>query len=107
MPGDRHLLLDAAGDARRTAPVRQVAGVGAITSNLINNLPAYLVIEPHAAGGGDIRLLARLVGTIVGTMVLLWDRSPRCCGANAAGRAVSTCRRTSSPRSDWSASRWS
>ena len=33
----------------------EVAGVGAVTSNLINNLPAYLVIEPEAAGGGPSR----------------------------------------------------
>ena len=49
-----------------------MAGVGAVASNLLNNLPAYLVIEPDAAEGGDIRLLALLVGTNVGPMVLLW-----------------------------------
>src|SRR5215203_2437938 len=35
-------------------------------------LPAYLVMEPHAATGDDVRLLALLVGTNVGPMVLLW-----------------------------------
>ena len=54
------------------ADLLQVAGVGAVASNLLNNLPAYLVLEPHAAGGGDTRLLALLVGTNVGPMVLLW-----------------------------------
>ncbi|MGZ4590384.1 MAG: SLC13 family permease [Actinomycetes bacterium] len=54
------------------ADLLQVSGVGAVTSNLINNLPAYLVVEPEAARGGPDRLLALLVGTNVGPMVLLW-----------------------------------
>jgi arsenical pump membrane protein len=49
-----------------------VAGVGAVSSNLLNNLPAYLVVEPDAAGGGPSRLLALLIGTNVGPLVLLW-----------------------------------
>jgi arsenical pump membrane protein len=49
-----------------------VAGVGAVSSNLLNNLPAYLVVEPDAAGGGPTRLLALLVGTNTGPLVLLW-----------------------------------
>ena len=48
----------------------QVAGVGAVASNLLNNLPAYLVLERHAAG--DDRLFALLLGTNIGPMVLLW-----------------------------------
>jgi arsenical pump membrane protein len=50
----------------------QVAGVGAVASNVLNNLPAYLVLEPHAAGDGDTRLLSLLLGTNLGPMVLLW-----------------------------------
>lgn len=66
----------------------QVAGVGAVAGNMVNNLPAYLVIEPQAAAGsgaaasagaaadaavaGQDRLLALLLGTNVGPMVLLW-----------------------------------
>lgn len=50
----------------------QVAGVGAVAGNLLNNLPAYLVLEPHAAGDGDTRLLSLLLGTNLGPMVLLW-----------------------------------
>ena len=51
----------------------QVAGVGAVASNLLNNLPAYLVAEPHAAADdGGLRLLALLLGTNIGPMVLLW-----------------------------------
>jgi arsenical pump membrane protein len=61
-----------AGDGNDLPDLAQVAGVGAVASNLLNNLPAYLVLEPHAAGGGDTRLLALLLGTNVGPMVLLW-----------------------------------
>ena len=51
----------------------QVAGVGAVASNLLNNLPAYLVAEPHvAADDGGLRLLALLLGTNLGPMLLLW-----------------------------------
>jgi arsenical pump membrane protein len=54
------------------AAMLEVAGVGAVASNLVNNLPAYLVVEPDAAGGGPSRLLALLIGTNVGPLVLLW-----------------------------------
>ncbi len=30
------------------------------------------MLEPHAVGGGDERLLALLLGTNIGPMVLLW-----------------------------------
>jgi arsenical pump membrane protein len=50
----------------------QIAGVGAVASNLLNNLPAYLVVEPDAAGASPVRLLALLIGTNVGPLVLLW-----------------------------------
>ncbi len=50
----------------------RIAGVGAVLSNLLNNLPAYLVVEPDAAGGGPARLLALLIGTNGGSLVLLW-----------------------------------
>jgi arsenical pump membrane protein len=69
--GDR-VVAAVTGDGTGAGDLLQVAGVGAVTSNLLNNLPAYLVIEPHAAGHGDIRLLALLLGTNIGPMVLLW-----------------------------------
>jgi arsenical pump membrane protein len=61
------------GDGTGFADLLQIAGLGAAVSNLLNNLPAYLVIEPQVdSGGGDLRLLALLLGTNVGPMVLLW-----------------------------------
>jgi arsenical pump membrane protein len=70
--GGSQVVASVTGEGIGTADLLQVAAVGAVASNLVNNLPAYLVIEPHAAQGGDIRLLALLVGTNVGPMVLLW-----------------------------------
>ena len=69
--GDR-IASALAGSGTGAADLLQVAGAGALTSNLLNNLPAYLVLEPHAVGGGDERLLALLLGTNIGPMVLLW-----------------------------------
>ena len=60
------------GDGSQVADLLQISGVAAVTSNLVNNLPAYLVMEPHAATGHSSRLLALLVGTNVGPLVLLW-----------------------------------
>jgi arsenical pump membrane protein len=69
--GDR-LVSAVTGDGGTVPDLLQVAGVGAASSNLLNNLPAYLVVEPDAAGGGVDRLLALLIGTNVGPLVLLW-----------------------------------
>lgn len=69
--GDR-VVASVTGDGAGVGDLLQVAGVGAVASNLLNNLPAYLIIEPHAARGGDARLFALLLGTNLGPMVLLW-----------------------------------
>jgi arsenical pump membrane protein len=69
--GDR-LVRAVTGHGGAVADLLQVTGVGAVASNVLNNLPAYLVVEPDAAGGGPDRLLALLVGTNVGPLVLLW-----------------------------------
>jgi arsenical pump membrane protein len=70
--GGNQLAAWVTGEGTGTADLLQVAGVGAVASNLLNNLPAYLVIEPQAERGGDIRLLALLLGTNLGPLVLLW-----------------------------------
>lgn len=69
--GDR-VVAAVTGSGGAFADLLQIAGVGAVASNLINNLPAYLVVEPEAAHGDPHRLLALLVGTNVGPLVLLW-----------------------------------
>ncbi len=47
------------------------AAAGAVLSNVVNNLPAYLALEP-AAGGSVLRLVALLVGTNAGPLVTPW-----------------------------------
>jgi arsenical pump membrane protein len=70
--GGDEAVSSVAGSGSGLADLGRVAGVGAVASNLLSNLPAYLILEPHAAGGGDTRLLALLLGTNLGPMVLLW-----------------------------------
>ena len=49
----------------------RLSAVAAAASNGINNLPAYLALEP-SAGDSSVRLLALLVGTNVGPLITLW-----------------------------------
>jgi arsenical pump membrane protein len=71
--GGNRLVPALVGSGDGLPDLLRLAGVGAGASNLVNNLPAYLVVEPHvAAGDGDVRLLALLLGTNLGPMVLLW-----------------------------------
>ena len=49
----------------------RVGLVGAAGSNLVNNLPAYLALEPVADGSGE-RLMALLVGVNAGSIVTVW-----------------------------------
>lgn len=49
----------------------RVSGVGALTSNAINNLPAYLALEPTVTDSAT-RLAALLVGVNAGPIVTMW-----------------------------------
>ncbi len=49
----------------------RVAAAGAVGANVVNNLPAYLALEPVAAGA-PARLMALLVGVDVGPLVTPW-----------------------------------
>lgn len=49
----------------------RTAGIGAGAANLVNNLPAYLALEP-VADGAVHRLAALLVGVDVGPLVTIW-----------------------------------
>ncbi len=63
-------------------PLLAVAGISAVVANLLNNLPATLIILPVAAASGPGAVLAMLVGvnvgpnlTYVGSLAtLLWRR---------------------------------
>ena len=48
-----------------------VAGLGAGLANVVNNLPAYLIIEP-AVADSSTRLMALLVGVNAGPLVTPW-----------------------------------
>lgn len=48
----------------------RVAGIGALGANALNNLPAYLLLEPAAGSGA--RLLALLIGVNAGALVTPW-----------------------------------
>jgi arsenical pump membrane protein len=53
------------------ADLLRLAGCGAVGSNLVGNLPAYLALEPAAHAAPD-RLAALLVGVNVGPLVAPW-----------------------------------
>jgi arsenical pump membrane protein len=65
------LLADASGTGTGPGDLLRVAGVGALAANGLNNLPAYLALEP-AMGGDPLRIAALLIGTGVGPLVTPW-----------------------------------
>lgn len=65
------LLSDLAGDGNGAVELLRVAGVAALASNGVNNLPAYLALEP-AATGDPLRLAALLIGTGAGPLLTPW-----------------------------------
>ena len=48
----------------------RLAALGAVSANAINNLPAYLVLEP--AAGDPVALMALLIGVNVGPLITPW-----------------------------------
>lgn len=68
--GLTELLTAAAGTGEGPGALLRLAGVGTVTANVADNLPAYLALEP-VAGGGD-RLLALLVSVNAGPLILPW-----------------------------------
>ena len=92
------IVVAAAGDAGLSHLVRSllpggaglgallaVAGISALAANLLNNLPATLIILPAVTAGGPVAVLAMLIGvnvgpnlTFVGSLAtLLWRRIMR------------------------------
>ncbi|MFD6164954.1 SLC13 family permease [Oerskovia sp. NPDC060287] len=65
------LLARFAGTGNGTGDLLQVAGAGAVAANAVNNLPAYLALEP-AAAGDPARLAALLVGVNAGPLITPW-----------------------------------
>ena len=63
-------LATVAGEGDDPLALLRVAGVGATSANLVNNLPAYLALEPLA--DSPQRLVALLVGVNLGPLVTPW-----------------------------------
>ncbi|HET7303883.1 MAG TPA: SLC13 family permease [Segeticoccus sp.] len=61
----------AAGHGTGVGDLLRLAAVAAAASNVVNNLPAYLAIEP-VADGDPVRLAALLIGTNCGPLVTAW-----------------------------------
>lgn len=64
-------IAPAVGAGSDTLDLLHLSTASALTANLVNNLPAYLLIEPSAAGGTE-RLFATLVGVNAGALVTPW-----------------------------------
>ena len=60
----------AAGHGHGFLSLLRLAGTGALASNAVNNLPAYLALEPTA--GSAIRLAALLIGVNAGPLITPW-----------------------------------
>ncbi len=63
-------LAVASGSGSGPIGLLRLAGVGALGANAVNNLPAYLALEPVA--GSPARLAALLVGVNVGPLIAPW-----------------------------------
>jgi Na+/H+ antiporter NhaD/arsenite permease-like protein len=64
------LLSSAAGTGDGALALLRLAGIGTVTANLADNLPAYLALEPVA--GSPARLVTLLVAVNAGPLVLPW-----------------------------------
>jgi arsenical pump membrane protein len=64
------VLAGAAGPGDGLPALLQLAGLGAGAANAVNNLPAYLALEPE--GGSPVRLAALLIGVNFGPLVTPW-----------------------------------
>ena len=64
------LLAAVAGSGEGLPALMQLAALGAGAANTVNNLPAYLALEPVA--GSPARLAALLVGVNLGPLVSPW-----------------------------------
>ncbi len=68
--GSGLLLAAATGSGEDLVSLWQVAGVGMLGANVVNNLPAYLALE--SAAGSPVRLAALLIGVNAGPLITPW-----------------------------------
>lgn len=64
-------LAAAAGEGNGPLELLRLAAVGALASNAVNNLPAFLALDPTTAGD-PLRIAALLIGTGVAPLVTPW-----------------------------------
>jgi arsenical pump membrane protein len=64
------VLGTVAGKGEGFLALLRLAGVGATSANLVNNLPSYLALEPTA--GTPLRIAALLVGVNAGPLITPW-----------------------------------
>ncbi|MHB1474694.1 MAG: SLC13 family permease [Dermatophilaceae bacterium] len=69
--GLRELLASWVGTGTGTADLLRVSAVGAGTSNVVDNLPAYLALE-SVTDNDPRRLMALLIGVNAGPLVTIW-----------------------------------
>ena len=67
-----HGLAGPAGRPGDVRPALRSAATGALASNVVNNLPAYLATEPAVSAGPPGRLLALVIGTNGGPLITVW-----------------------------------
>jgi arsenical pump membrane protein len=82
-------LVHAVSGGTGTGSLLLLGGAGAVTANVIDNLPAYLVLEP-SAGHEALRYAALLIGVNAGCLITPWA---------ACSTPTSTWRRTGRTRS--------
>lgn len=68
--GSTSVIAAATGTGEDLLSLWQLAGVGALTANAVNNLPAYLALEPVA--DSPVRLAALLIGVGAGPLITPW-----------------------------------
>jgi MYXO-CTERM domain-containing protein len=68
--GLTRFLSGIAGTGESLPALLQLAGLGTVAANAVNNLPAYLALEP--VGGSPARLAALLIGVNLGPLVTPW-----------------------------------
>lgn len=60
-----------------------IAALSAVLANLLNNLPAILILAPALAPIGHGPVLAALIGVNIGPISPTWARLPHYCGAGS------------------------
>ncbi len=64
------ILVGIAGSGESPLALLRMSGIGVASANLVNNLPAYLALEPTA--GTSLRVAALLIGVNAGPLITPW-----------------------------------